>query len=71
MKCLLEETTTFMKEADWKDTALLKGSVFALGLAVGLSLTPHHKKTAALVSASVGIAAAVPLLYKFGKQIKR
>ena len=69
MKHVLTEATTFMQGTDWKDAILLKGSAFAFGLAIGLSFSKHHRKTAVLVG-GVGIAAATPLLYKFGKQMK-
>ena len=65
MKKLFGYADAYIKQSDWKDLALLKFCLAAIGTLVGISLPSKSKKPAALIAGSVFIATYIPLMAKF------
>lgn len=64
---LFEYANEYVKESDWKDLALLKFCLFAMGLLVGMKVAPRHKKAVTITAIMVFIATYIPLMSKFVK----
>ena len=62
MKNLFELGNQYAKESDWKDFALLKFCLCAVGIMIGTQVTPKYKKIVVCASAGVFIAAYIPLM---------
>ena len=55
----------WIKESDWKDLALVKLCLCALGVILGLTALRKNRKFALAVSVVVFIATSLPLIKKF------
>jgi len=67
MRKLFDLGNRYAKESSWTDFALVKFCLCAMGILIGMRI-PSKKKTAVTaVSASVFIAAYVPLMAKLFK----
>lgn len=62
---LFEYADRYIKESDWKDIALLKLCLCAIGVLIGISIAPKHKKTVMAAAAVVFGFTYVPLMKKF------
>lgn len=71
MKNIFELGNRYANESSWKDFALLKFCLCAMGIIIGTNVTPKYKKTATIISAVVFIAAYIPLMTKLFKIILR
>lgn len=69
MDRLFEYADRYIKEIDRKDIALLKLCLCAIGVLIGISIAPKHKKTVMAVAAVVFGFTYVPLMKKFIKII--
>ena len=69
MSRLFEYADRYIKESDWKDIALLKLCLCAIGVLIGITIAPKHKKTVMAVAAVVFGFTYVPLMKKFIKII--
>ncbi len=67
MKNLFELGNQYAKESSWKDFALLKLCLCAMGIVIGTKVTPKYKKTVTCVSAAMFIATYIPLMAKVFK----
>ena len=67
MKNLLEIGNQYARESDWKDFALLKLCLCAIGIIIGTQVTPQHKKTVIFASIGVFVATYIPLMTKLIK----
>ena len=65
MKKLLEAANQYLKGCTWKDMALLKICVCAMGVLIGLAVPGRKKRAAAWVASLVFAASYVPLMGKF------
>ena len=65
MKTIIKYADEFLKMADWKDIALLKLCLAAVGLGIGLSVKEEKKRPWIVVSVVLFLAAYVPLMMKF------
>lgn len=65
MKKLFEIADQYIQESDWKDLALIKFCLCAIGIIIGTQVAPKHKKTVTVVAAGVFAATYVPLMAKF------
>jgi hypothetical protein len=61
----LETVDDFCKNADWKDFALLKLCMAAIGFLIGLSVREEKKRPWLIVSLAVFLATYIPLMMKF------
>ena len=65
MKCLFSCANQYVKESDWKDFALVKLFLCAIGVMIGLAVPKKKKKMPLLIAAIVFIATYIPLMTKF------
>lgn len=65
MNKLFEAANQYVKESDWKDFALVKLCLCAMGVIIGINIAPKHKKVVTEVAASVFMITYVPLMAKF------
>lgn len=65
MKCLFSCANQYVKEYDWKDFALVKLCLCAIGVMIGLAIPKKKKKMPLLIAAIVFIATYIPLMTKF------
>lgn len=70
MKKLLELGNRFVSESDWKDLALIKFCLCAIGVIIGALINPKCKKPVIIAAAGVFAATYVPLMIKLVKLIK-
>lgn len=71
MRNLFELGNQYAKESDWKDFALLKLCLCAMGIVIGTQVTPEYKKTVIRASIGVFIATYIPLMAKIFKIMMR
>ena len=65
MKCLFSCANQYVKESDWKDLALVKFCLCAIGVMIGLSIPEKKKKVPFLIAAAIFTATYIPLMTKF------
>ena len=71
MKKLFEAANQYARESDWRDFALLKICLCALGVAIGVNISSRHRKAVTGAAAAVFTVTCVPLMAKFLKIILR
>lgn len=71
MKNIFELGNEYAKKSSWKDFALLKLCLCAIGIVIGTNVPPQYKKTVTRVSAAVFIATYIPLMTKVFKIMLR
>jgi len=64
MNKLFELGNQYVKESDWKDFALIKLCLCAMGIIIGTQVSSKNKKLAAGIAAGVFIATYIPLMTK-------
>lgn len=64
MKYFFDLGNQYVKESDWKDLALIKFCLCAMGVILGVNVAPKHKKTVTIVAALVFVATYIPLMGK-------
>ncbi len=67
MSKLFELGNRYAKESNWTDFALVKFCLCAMGILIGMRIPSKRKTMVTAVSASVFIAAYVPLMAKLFK----
>ena len=67
MKYFFDLGNRYIQESDWKDLALIKFCLFAMGLLVGTQVTERYKKPVIGASLGVFIATYIPLMLKLFK----
>ncbi len=65
MKKLFSAADRYLRACDWRDIAVLKFCLCALGVLVGLAVPSQKKKPAAKIAGLVFAVTYVPLLVKF------
>lgn len=65
MKKLIIYANSFLRQADWKDLAMIKCCLCAVGIILGVLLSKKHKAFAWVVSLIVFFVTWVPLMKKF------
>lgn len=70
MKKLLELGNRYAENSDWKDFALTKFCLCAMGILIGLKIPTNKKKTLAVISGGVFGITYVVLMSKVFKIIK-
>lgn len=71
MKRLFEYADEYVKESDWKDWALLKICLCAMGVMIGLSIPKEKKEVPFGIAGLVFVATYVPLMSKFVRIVIR
>lgn len=69
MKELFACADQYVQESDWKDLALLKFCLCAIGVMIGLCIPKEKKKVPLILAAAVFVITYIPLMIKFIKII--
>ena len=67
MKFLFRSADEYLRQSDWRDLALIKICLFAIGVMAGIALPSKAKKPAVIAAASVFTATYIPLMTKYIK----
>ena len=65
MKSLFYYANAYAKQSDWKDIAMLKFCLCAIGIIIGCEVSKKYKKPVILGSFIVFILTYIPLMKKF------
>jgi len=65
MKKLFSAANEYARQSNWKDMALLKFCLFAMGLLVGIRVHEEDKKAAGFLAGLVFFTTYVPLMAKY------
>lgn len=65
MKKLFGYADKYLKQSDWKDLAMIKFCLAAMGVVIGASLPEKSKKSAVWIAGGVFAATYLPLMAKF------
>ena len=65
MNRLIDAAERYLKDCTWKDIAVLKFCLLALGVLLGIAVPARKKKVSAWAASLVFVAAYVPLMAKF------
>lgn len=65
MNKLFDLADRYLEESDWKDLAMLKFCLAAIGLLIGLQIPKEKKKPAALAAGTMFLLTYVPQMAKF------
>ena len=65
MHYLFDTADRYLKKCNWKDLALLKFCLFAMGLFIGAQMPEKEKKPMQTAALAVFAATYVPLMAKF------
>lgn len=71
MNKLFEYANQYVEESDWKNLALLKCCLCAIGVMIGVAIPKKHKETAVGIAAGVFTVTYIPLMGKFLEIIGR
>lgn len=71
MKKLLDAADEYTAQSDWKDFALVKCCLCAVGVMIGLGVPKEKKKIPFFIAAAVFAATYIPLMVKFLKILFR
>lgn len=67
---LFEYGNAYIRKSDWKDLAILKFCLCAIGVMIGCQVPEKYKKPVIAGSAVVFLATYIPLMYKFFKVVR-
>lgn len=70
MKKLFCYAEKYIAKSDWKDLAMLKFCLFAMGVLAGMQISEKNRKQAGRIAAAVFAATYIPLMAKFFSVIK-
>lgn len=70
MKRILEIGNRYAEQSDWKDFALTKICLCAMGILIGLKISENKKKTIAIVSSIAFLGTYAMLMTKVFKIVK-
>lgn len=65
MKQLFNYADKYIRQSTWKDFALLKFCLFAMGVLVGIHISEKNRKPAGIAATAVFVATYIPLMAKF------
>lgn len=65
MKKLFGYAEKYIARSDWKDLAMLKFCLFAMGVLAGMRIPERNRKQAGWVAIAVFAATYIPLMAKF------
>lgn len=71
MKRLFDWGSAYIRECDWKDLALVKFCLCAMGVLIGLCVPEKKRKIPLILAGLVFLASYIPLMVKFGRVVCR
>lgn len=70
MKRLFCYAEKYIAKSDWKDLAMLKLCLFAMGVLAGMRILEKNRRQAGWIAAAVFAATYIPLMAKFFSVIR-
>lgn len=64
MKTFLEIGNLYAKQSDWKDFALVKFCLCAMGVIIGIHINPKYKKMVCGIASGIFVATYIPLMVR-------
>lgn len=71
MKRLFEIGNQYVAESDWKDLALIKFCLCAMGVLIGMQVRPKEKKAVAGIAGGIFLGTYVVLMAKLARIVFR
>ena len=71
MKRHFDRGKAYIRECDWKDLALVKFCLCAMGVLIGLFVPEKKRKIPLILAGIVFLATYIPLMVKFGRVVCR
>lgn len=71
MKRLFDWGSAYIRECDWKDLALVKFCLCAMGVLIGLCVPEKKRKIPLILAGLVFLVSYIPLMVKFGRVVCR
>lgn len=71
MKLLFKAADRYLEQSDWKDLALIKFCLCAMGILLGCNVPDKEKKPVMLGAAAVFTATYIPLMTKLFRVLKQ
>ena len=65
MKRMMDEVDRYLRDCTWKDIAVLKFCLLALGVMLGIAVPARKKTVSAWLASLVFVGTYVPLMGKF------
>lgn len=65
MKKLFSYAEKYIAKSNWKDFAMLKFCLFAMGVLAGMRIPEKNRKQAGWIAAAVFVITYIPLMAKF------
>lgn len=65
MKRLFDYAEKYIAKSDWKDLAMLKFCLFAMGVLAGMRIPEKNREKAGWIAAVVFVVTYIPLMAKF------
>lgn len=65
MKCLFSCADKYLQKSSWKDLALIKICLFAIGIMAGIRIPEKNKRAVGWVAYFAFLATYIPLMSKF------
>lgn len=65
MKCLFSYADKYLQRSSWKDLALIKFCLFAMGIMAGIRIPKKNKRAAGWIAYFVFLVTYIPLMSKF------
>ncbi len=69
MKELFHYADKYIRQSTWKDFALLKFCLFAMGVLVGIHIPEKNRKPVGIAAVAVFAATYIPLMSKFASVV--
>lgn len=69
MKQLFNYADKYIRQSTWKDLALLKFCLFAMGVLVGIHIPEKNRKPVGIAAVAVFAATYIPLMAKFASVV--
>ncbi len=69
MKQLFYYADKYIQQSTWKDFALLKFCLFAMGVLVGIHIPQKNRKPVGIAAVAVFAATYIPLMAKFASVV--
>lgn len=70
MKKLFEYANEYLAQSDWKDLAMIKCCLCAIGVLMGLIVPKKNRKTVFAAALLIFAATYIPLMKKFVRVVK-
>ncbi len=69
MKQLFNYADKYIRQSTWKELALLKFCLFAMGVLVGIHIPEKNRKPVGIAAVAVFAATYIPLMAKFASVV--